>query len=117
LQDSLDYIREHEKLGYSSEKEALQHLNLVKGISNFFSTSGPGSLQNLHLRLHFGPTFFLFLFLPIDAIRAPPAPDLVRTTIWKSLEFNFDSLRNIRVSRGITMDELMPQRAVDGCFG
>jgi hypothetical protein len=114
---SLDYIRDHESLGYSSEKEALQHLSLVTEISNFFSSSGPGSLQNLHLRLHFGPTFFLFLFLLMNPLKTPPARDLVRTTIWKSLEFNFDSLRNIRVSRGISMDELMPLRAIDGCFG
>jgi hypothetical protein len=112
---SLDYIRDHEKRGYSSEKEALQHLGLVKGISDFFSSSGPGSLQNLHLRLHFGPQFFLFFFH--DAVRNPPAQDLVHTTVWKRLEFNFDSIRNIRVSRGITMDEIMPRRAIDGCFG
>lgn len=114
---SLDYIRDHEKLGYSSEKEALQHLGLVESISKFFSSSGPGSLQNLSLGLHFGPTFFLFLFLPMDCIKVRPPPDLVRTTIRKSLEFNFDSLRNIRVSRGITMDEIMPQCAISGCYG
>jgi hypothetical protein len=108
---SLDDIREREKFGFVSVKEAREQLRLINEIAIFFSPSGPGSLRNLKFDFRFCPMFF------------PGLSNISKTTVdrqattHESLEFNFHSLRKIRVSGEVSMHEFEPQRACVRCFG
>lgn len=54
------------------EKKDLQHLDLVKGVADFFSSSGPGNLQSLDLIIDFTPYFFISILWPSSPTQFPP---------------------------------------------
>jgi hypothetical protein len=83
------------------EKKDLQHLDLVKGVADFFSPLGPGNLQNLDLIIDFTPHFFISILWPSPPARYPP-PNW-REIVQKCLEVNFNCLKDIHVSRSISV--------------
>jgi hypothetical protein len=86
---------------------------MVKELADFFSPSGPGNLQNLNLTLWLGPMFSPFLLYG-DNNSLPELPE-IQIIVWESLELNFHSLRRIRASRSVRMQEHKEHYSMSGC--
>lgn len=99
-----------------AQKEALQHLELLEGISNYFSPSGPGNLQDLKLYINCGPQYFRDYVLGGDGHHSLPAAER-QALIWKGLKFNLHPLRNIRVSGNVHLVEHWKTLSMMGCSG
>jgi hypothetical protein len=98
------------------QKEALQHLTLLEEISNYFSPSGHGTLQDLKLYIVCGPFYFRSQVLGDeghDSLSAPEQQSLIRA----SLKLNLHPLRNIRVSGSVRVIEIRGGVSNLGCFG
>lgn len=93
----------------------LQHLHLLKGVSHFFSPSGPGNLKNLDLIIDF-PPFFWPRFLGWPSSFTYPLPNL-EGLVLESLELNFNCLKDIRVSRRVSMEYDRIDRGLTGMLG
>ena len=66
-------------------------LALIEDFANYFSSSGPGSLQNFWLNITHMPNFFPFMIYQENW----------RSSIRQTLEYNLSSLRHIRVLKTV----------------
>ena len=109
-------VRSTARFSYGLGKDDREHLNMVKELADFFSPSGPGNLQNLDLTLWLGPMFFRFYAFLVYQDRDPvPEPREIRNIVWESLELNFQSLRKIRASRSVRMQEHRERNSMMCC--
>jgi hypothetical protein len=106
-------VRSTARFSYELGKDDREHLNMVKELADFFSPSGPGNLQNLDLTLWLGPMFFPFLLYGDN--NSLPEPPEIQIIVWESLELNFHSLRKIRVSHSVRMQEHRERYSMNGC--
>jgi hypothetical protein len=60
-----------------------------------------------------GPMFFPFLLYRDNY--SLPEPREIQGIVWESLELNFHSLRKLRASRSVSMQEHREHNSVSGC--
>jgi hypothetical protein len=75
------------------QKEALQHLELVEGLSNYFSPSKPGNLQDLKLYTMRGDRYFRSYVLSDVGYNVSAAAEQ-QALICESLKLNLHALQN-----------------------
>ena len=93
-----------------------QHLARLEALSQYFSPSGPGNLQDLKLNIICGPHYFRNHALGDkghDLLSAAEQEPLIRA----SLELNLQHLRNIRVSGSVRVMRLKAGYSTMGCSG
>jgi hypothetical protein len=97
------------------QKEAQQHPEILEGISNYFSPSGPGNLQDLRLYIVCGPQYFSSHVLETIGPNGLPIAER-RAFIRESLKLNLHSLRKIRVSGSVRVIGMRGEFSVKGYF-